>query len=904
MIENKLILVDGSSYLYRAYHAYPNFRNSKDFPTGAIYGVINMLKSLIKQYPSYKLVVVFDAKGKTFRDDLYSSYKANREKMPSDLSVQIPLLFEIIELQNIDLISVSGVEADDVIGTLAVKAEKLGYEVVISTGDKDLAQLVTNKVTLINTMTNETLNIEGVKAKYGFGPNLIIDYLALMGDSSDNIPGVQGVGEKTAKSLLAGIGSLDDIYNNLEKIKELNFRGSKTLAKKLEQERDRALLSYELATIKVDVEFDDSNIFNSKSQKKSNNQKQLNAIYEELNFKKWLENEASLNETTIVKKNYKSINDNEAFSKFLITISESDFFAFDTETDSLDPFQANLVGVSFSLEDNSAYYIPLQHNLIENIQLDLNYVLAHLKGLLESQDHCIIGQNIKYDRNVLLKYGISLSSNIKDTMILSHVLDSVSRRHNLDYLAQEYFNYKMTSYEEITGKGKNKISFDQVDIETATKYASEDADLTYQLYFKMLTELDKEDSDSFKLYEEIELPLINVLSRMEYAGVLIDSQLLLEQSKQIQKELDGITHKIFEISQEKFNINSTKQLQRILFEKLELPIIKKTPTGAASTNEEVLQQLALDFPLPRLILEYRTLFKLKSTYLDKLPKMVNKKSGRIHTSYNQIGTITGRLSSSDPNLQNIPVKGQRGKDIRTAFIAEKGNKIVSIDYSQIELRIMAHLSGDEYLMDAFRSGKDIHSATAAEIFNTSIELVDSDQRRKAKAINFGLIYGMSAFGLSKQLDITRAEAQKYIDLYFEKYSGVLNYMNKIKEEAKNNLYVKTLMGRKLNIPDIKSKNMMKFKAAERMAINAPMQGTAADIIKLAMLNIEQYIHKNDLSSNVKMIMQVHDELIFEINTDMVNDISYQLKNLMETAVKLDVPLIADMGIGFNWGEAH
>lgn len=903
MIENKLILVDGSSYLYRAYHAYPNFRNSKDFPTGAIYGVLNMLKSLIKQFPNYKLVVVFDAKGKTFRDDLYPSYKANREKMPSDLSVQIPLLFEIIELQNIDLISVSGVEADDVIGTLAVKAEKLGYEVVISTGDKDLAQLVTNKVTLINTMTNETLNIEGVKAKYGFGPNLIIDYLALMGDSSDNIPGVQGVGEKTAKSLLAGIGSLDDIYNNLEKIKDLNFRGSKTLATKLEQERDRALLSYELATIKVDVEFDDSNVFNSKSQKKSNNQKQLNAIYEELNFKKWLENEASLNETTIAKKNYQSINDNEAFSKFLITISESDFFAFDTETDSLDPFQANLVGISFSFEDNTGYYIPLQHNLIENIQLDLNYVLTNLKGLLESKDHCIIGQNIKYDRNVLLKYGINLSSNIKDTMILSHVLDSVSRRHNLDYLAQEYFNYKMTSYEEITGKGKNKISFDQVGIETATKYASEDADLTYQLYFKMLTELDK-DSDSYKLYDEIELPLINVLSRMEYTGVLIDSQLLLEQSKQIQKELDGITQKIFEISQEKFNINSTKQLQRILFEKLELPIIKKTPTGAASTNEEVLQQLALDFPLPRLILEYRTLFKLKSTYLDKLPKMVNKKSGRIHTSYNQIGTITGRLSSSDPNLQNIPVKGQRGKNIRKAFIAEKGNKIVSIDYSQIELRIMAHLSGDEYLMDAFRSGKDIHSATAAEIFNTSIELVDSDQRRKAKAINFGLIYGMSAFGLSKQLDITRAEAQKYIDLYFEKYSGVLNYMNKIKEEAKNNLYVKTLMGRKLNIPDITSKNMMKFKAAERMAINAPMQGTAADIIKLAMLNIEQYIQKNDLSSNVKMIMQVHDELIFEINTNMVNDISHQLKNLMETAVKLDVPLIADMGVGFNWGEAH
>ncbi|CAM3597964.1 DNA polymerase I [Paraphotobacterium marinum] len=903
MIENKLILVDGSSYLYRAYHAYPNFRNSKDFPTGAIYGVLNMLKSLIKQFPSYKLIVVFDAKGKTFRDDLYPSYKANREKMPSDLSVQIPLLFEIIELQNIDLISVSGVEADDVIGTLAVKAEKLGYEVVISTGDKDLAQLVTNKVTLINTMTNETLNIEGVKAKYGFGPNLIIDYLALMGDSSDNIPGVQGVGEKTAKSLLAGIGSLEDIYNNLEKIKDLNFRGSKTLAKKLEQERDMALLSYELATIKIDVEFDDSNVFNAKSQKKSNNQKQLNAIYEELNFKKWLENEASFNETTIVKKNYKSINDNEAFSKFLITISESDFFAFDTETDSLDPFQANLVGISFSLEDNTGYYIPLQHNLIENIQLDLNYVLTNLKGLLESQDHCIIGQNIKYDRNVLLKYGINLSSNIKDTMILSHVLDSVSRRHSLDSLAQEYFNYKMTSYEEITGKGKNKISFDQVDIETATKYASEDADLTYQLYFKMLTELDK-DSDSYKLYEEIELPLINVLSRMEYTGVLIDSQLLLEQSKQIQKELDGITHKIFEISQEKFNINSTKQLQRILFEKLELPIIKKTPTGAASTNEEVLQQLALDFPLPRLILEYRTLFKLKSTYLDKLPKMVNIKSGRIHTSYNQIGTITGRLSSSDPNLQNIPVKGQRGKDIRKAFIAEKGNKIVSIDYSQIELRIMAHLSGDEYLMDAFRSGKDIHSATAAEIFNTSIELVDSDQRRKAKAINFGLIYGMSAFGLSKQLDITRAEAQKYIDLYFEKYSGVLNYMNKIKEDAKSNLYVKTLMGRKLNIPDITSKNMMKFKAAERMAINAPMQGTAADIIKLAMLNIEQYIQKNDLSSNVKMIMQVHDELIFEINTDMVNEVSYHLKSLMETAVKLDVPLIADMGIGFNWGEAH
>lgn len=930
--ENPLILVDGSSYLYRAYHAFPPLTNSAGQPTGAMYGVLNMLRSLILQYRPSHVAVVFDAKGKTFRDELFESYKSHRPPMPDDLREQIAPLHEMVEAIGLPLLVVPGVEADDVIGTLAKQASAQGRHVLISTGDKDMAQLVEPNVTLINTMTNTILGPEEVVTKYGVPPELIIDFLALMGDSSDNIPGVPGVGEKTALALLQGIGSLEEIYNRLDDIAGLGFRGSKTLAPKMVDNRELAFLSYQLATIKTDVELDRDC---EQLEVQALDADKLHQLFSRYEFKRWLtevENgswldskaakpsasakaasaaEVKIETVTaapvaplLTAENYQTILEQADFECWLEKLRTAKMFAFDTETNSLDTHEAQLVGMSFAIEPGHAAYLPLAHDYLDAPhQLPLDDVLAAMKPILENENIIKIGQNLKYDRGVLENYAIELKGIGFDTMLESYVLNSVAGmgRHDMDSLAERHLSHKTTTFEEVAGKGKKQLTFNQIALEQAANYAAEDADVTLLLHQALWPQIEAE-AKLKHVFTDIEMPLVPVLSRMERKGVLIDAKVLAEQSKEITARLGELEKLAYTLAGEEFNLASPKQLQVILFEKLQLPVIKKTPSGAPSTNEEVLEELAIDHELPKLLLEHRGLAKLKSTYTDKLPLMINPKTQRVHTSYHQAVTATGRLSSRDPNLQNIPVRTAEGRRIRQAFIARDGYKVVAADYSQIELRIMAHLSQDKGLLTAFAEGKDIHRATAAEVFGVSLDEVTNDQRRSAKAINFGLIYGMSAFGLARQLGISRSEAQRYMDLYFERYPGVLDYMERTRQQAAEQGYVETLEGRRLYLPEINSRNGMRRKASEREAINAPMQGTAADIIKKAMITVDHWLQTE--KPHAEMLMQVHDELVFEVKESELESVKQQIQRLMENSMLLDVPLKVEVGVGDNWDEAH
>ncbi|WPU23046.1 DNA polymerase I [Cedecea neteri] len=923
--DNPLILVDGSSYLYRAYHAFPPLTNSRGEPTGAMYGVLNMLRSLILQYQPTHAAVVFDAKGKTFRDELFEDYKSHRPPMPDDLRAQIEPLHAMVKAMGLPLLAVSGVEADDVIGTLALEAEKAGRPVLISTGDKDMAQLVTPGVTLINTMTNTILGPEEVQTKYGVPPELIIDFLALMGDSSDNIPGVPGVGEKTAQALLQGLGGLDTLYATPEKIAELSFRGAKTMAAKLEQSKELAYLSYKLATIKTDVELE---LGCEQLEVQQPAADELLALFKQYEFKRWItdveagkwmqakgakptaqpqkaaevEAEPEAPASQLSYDNYITILDEKVLVEWIERLKKAPLFAFDTETDSLDNVSARLVGLSFATEPGVACYIPVAHDYLDAPeQISSARALELLKPLLEDENALKVGQNLKYDRGIMQNYGIELRGIAFDTMLESYTLDSVAGRHDMDSLAERWLKHQTISFEEIAGKGKKQLTFNQIDLETAGRYAAEDADVTLQLHLKMWPKLEKV-AGPLNIFKNVEMPLVPVISRIERNGVKIDPAILHAHSGELTKRLAELELKAHEIAGEEFNLSSTKQLQTILFEKQGIKPLKKTPGGAPSTSEEVLEELALDYPLPKVILEYRGLAKLKSTYTDKLPLMISPITGRVHTSYHQAVTATGRLSSTDPNLQNIPVRNEEGRRIRQAFIAPEDYVILSADYSQIELRIMAHLSRDKGLLSAFAEGKDIHRATAAEVFGLPLESVTGEQRRSAKAINFGLIYGMSAFGLSRQLNIPRKESQKYMDLYFERYPGVLEYMERTRAQAKDQGYVETLDGRRLYLPDINSSNGARRAGAERAAINAPMQGTAADIIKRAMIAVDAWLETE--KPRVKMIMQVHDELVFEVHKDDVEAVSKKVHELMESSMKLDVPLLVEVGSGKNWDEAH
>lgn len=924
--ENPLILVDGSSYLYRAYHAFPPLTNSAGEPTGAMYGVLNMLRSLILQYQPTHAVVVFDAKGKTFRDELFEHYKSHRPPMPDDLRAQIEPLHAMVKAMGLPLMAVPGVEADDVIGTLAREAEKVGRPVLISTGDKDMAQLVTPGITLINTMTNTILGPDEVVTKYGVPPELIIDFLALMGDSSDNIPGVPGVGEKTAQALLQGLGGLDTLYAEPEKIAGLTFRGAKTMAAKLEQNKEVAYLSYQLATIKTDVELDLGCEDLLVEQPVAD---ELLTLFKKYEFKRWITDvesgkwmqakgaksaarplaaaaevaEAEEETATVLSaENYVTILDEQTLLTWIENLKKAPLFAFDTETDSLDNVSANMVGLSFAIEPGVAAYVPVAHDYLDAPdQIPRDRVLELLKPLLEDGKVLKVGQNLKYDRGILANYGIELRGIAFDTMLESYILDSVAGRHDMDSLSDRWLKHKTITFEEIAGKGKNQLTFNQIALEEAGRYAAEDADVTLQLHLKMWPEL-QQNEGPLNVFKNIEMPLVPVLSRVERNGVKIDPAVLHAHSQEIAKRLIELEKKAYDIAGEEFNLSSPKQLQTILFEKQGIKPLKKTPGGAPSTSEEVLEELALDYPLPKVILEYRGLAKLKSTYTDKLPLMISPKTGRVHTSYHQAVTATGRLSSTDPNLQNIPVRNEEGRRIRQAFIAPEDYLIVSADYSQIELRIMAHLSRDKGLLTAFAEGKDIHRATAAEVFGLPLESVSSEQRRSAKAINFGLIYGMSAFGLARQLNIPRKEAQKYMDLYFERYPGVLEYMERTRTQAKEQGYVETLDGRRLYLPDIKSSNGARRAGAERAAINAPMQGTAADIIKRAMIAVDGWLLSE--KPRVRMIMQVHDELVFEVHKDDLEAVAKKIRELMESSTTLAVPLLVEVGSGENWDQAH
>ena len=926
---NPLVLVDGSSYLYRAFHAFPPLTNSADEPTGAMYGVLNMLKSLISQVQPSHIAVVFDAKGKTFRDEMFEQYKSHRPPMPDDLRKQIQPLHDIIRALGIPLLVIEGVEADDVIGTLAVAASKANQKVLISTGDKDMAQLVDDNIMLINTMNNTLLDRDAVIEKYGIPPELIIDYLALMGDSADNIPGVAGVGEKTALGLLQGIGSMAEIYANLDKVAELPIRGAKKLGDKLLAEKEMADLSYRLATIKTDVALD---ITPEQLTLGASNNDQLTEYFGRYEFKRWLNevmngadsitnnneqptkinhyqatpalaqdnSEEVLPAIQIDRSRYETLLIEADLNRWMEKLKQAKLFALDTETDNLDYMAANLVGISFALENGEAAYLPLQLGYLGAPKtLEKTTALTLLKPVLENPSIQKVGQNFKYDLTIFARNGIDVQGVAFDTMLESYVLNSTGR-HNMDDLAKRYLGHQTISFEEIAGKGKNQLTFNQIPLEQAAEYAAEDADVTMKLQQVLWEKLSKEPTLE-KLFKEMELPLLGVLSRMERRGVLIDSDALFLQSNEIANRLSELEEQAYVLTGQPFNLASTKQLQEILFDKLGLPVIQKTPKGAPSTNEEVLEELAFSHELPKVLVEHRGLSKLKSTYTDKLPQMVNPQTGRVHTSYHQAVTATGRLSSSDPNLQNIPIRNEEGRRIRQAFIAREGFTVVAADYSQIELRIMAHLSQDQGLINAFTQGKDIHRSTAAEIFGVALDEVTSEQRRNAKAINFGLIYGMSAFGLSRQLGIGRADAQSYMDLYFKRYPGVQTFMHDIREKAKAQGYVETLFGRRLYLPDINSSNGMRRKAAERVAINAPMQGTAADIIKRAMIQLDQTL-QND--PDIAMIMQVHDELVFEVRSEKVAFYSELIKTQMESAADLVVPLIVEVGQGTNWDEAH
>jgi DNA polymerase-1 len=919
-----LVLVDGSSYLYRAYHALPPLTNAKGQPTGAVKGVINMLRRLRKDYPDSEMAVVFDAKGKTFRDDLFAEYKAHRPPMPDDLRPQVQPIFDIVEAMGLPLLVVEGVEADDVIGTLARQACRAGLPVVISTGDKDMAQLVSERVTLVNTMTDTRLDVEGVRAKYGFAPELMIDYLALMGDKVDNIPGVPGIGEKTAQALIQGIGGLEALYANLEAVRQLSVRGAKSLPEKLLEHKEMAYLSYQLATIKTDVELemgpDQIHI------RQPDNQRLL-ALYKELEFKSWIkelesgsaessgavasvsekkaakiEEETPRISSSVIEVHYDTLLTEEAFDHWLARLEAAEIFAFDTETTSLDPMQAQLVGMSFAIKAGEAAYIPCGHDYMgAPVQLSLKWVLERLKPLLENPRKLKLGQNLKYDRSVLLNYGVELRGIAYDTMLESYVLNSTGSRHNMDDLALKYLDYTTVHFEDIAGKGAKQLTFNQIKVEDAARYAAEDADITLRLHQRLWPELEA-IAPLKQVFTDIEMPLLTVLSRIERNGALVDARQLGQQSIELGERMQTLERQAFDLAGQEFNLSSPKQLGVILFEQQQLPVIKKTPTGVPSTAEEVLQELALDYPLPRVLMEYRGLAKLKSTYTDKLPQMINPRTGRIHTSYHQAVAATGRLSSSDPNLQNIPIRTEEGRRIRQAFVAPKGYRILAADYSQIELRIMAHLSEDKGLLSAFERGLDVHRATAAEVFGVALEQVTPEMRRSAKAINFGLIYGMSAFGLAKQLHLGRNEAQQYIDRYFERYPGVLGYMNRIRSQAHEQGYVETLMGRRLYLPEINARNKNLQLAAERTAINAPMQGTAADIIKIAMIAVDKWLEESGIDA--KIIMQVHDELVLEVAEKELERVEARIKQLMSQSAELKVPLVVEAGVGDSWDQAH
>ena len=936
-VSTPVVLVDGSSYLFRAYHAMPPLNNSKGMPTGAIKGVVNMMRSLAKDYANANIVVVFDAKGPTFRNEMYAQYKAHRPPMPDDMRPQIEPIHQIINAMGLPLLIIPGVEADDVIGTLAAQATAQGIDTLISTGDKDMAQLVSPHVGLVNTMTNTYLDEEGVFTKFGVRPDQIIDYLAIVGDTADNIPGVPGAGPKTAVKWLA---AYDTLENLMEKADEIGGK----IGEKLRNALDFLPLSQALTTIKLDVELEQSL---DQMAPKPVDQAALLALYEDLEFRSWANvliqdgvtasslpithghsnadtnnpsnnssnhsSHASLNDNeapqkviptpqAVAHKNYSTVTTLADLAPWLKACKEATIFAFDTETTSLNYMEAQLVGVSLCIEAGTAIYIPCGHDYVgAPEQISRPDLIAAIKPLLEDATQVICGQNLKYDINVLANYNIHWQAKIIDSMVQSYVLNSTASRHNMDALAQHYLDYQTVKYIDIAGKGVKQLTFNQVDIELASPYAAEDADITLRLaqHFSACLVL---EPNLGKVYDTIERPLVPVLSRMERIGALVDAKVLGEQSQVIGKRLIELERDAYELAGEVFNLSSTQQLGAILYEKLGIPVTKKTPKGKPSTAEAVLQELAQDYELPKLLLQYRSLSKLKSTYTDKLPLEINPATGRIHTSYHQAVAATGRLSSSDPNLQNIPIRSAEGRQIRQAFVVPKGQVMVAADYSQIELRIMAHLSKDEGLLNAFATGQDVHKATAAEVFGVTVEQVSSDQRRSAKAINFGLIYGMSAFGLAKQLGISRAQSQDYIGRYFTRYPGVQEYMDHTKAIAAEQGYVETIYGRRLYLPDIKASNAIARQAAERTAINAPMQGTAADIIKRAMVSVDAWLASSGL--NARMTMQVHDELIFEVDASQVDKLVVGIKSAMEGAAELLVPLIVDVGVGDNWDQAH
>ena len=890
--KDPIILVDGSSYLYRAYHALPPLTNSKNQPTGAIKGVISMIKKILIDHPESPLAVVFDAKGKTFRHDMYSEYKANRPPMPEDLVQQIEPIHQIISLMGIKLIMIPGVEADDVIGTLAEQARQKKLNAVISTGDKDMTQLVCENVSVVNTMSGELLDESGVLKKFGVGPELITDYLALIGDKSDNVPGVDKVGPKTAVKWLNEYSDIQGVKENSESI------GGK-VGENLRSSIEMLDLAHELVKIKTDVQLE---LGIEDLARLEPDTEKLTEIYKELEFNAWLQ-EVPEKKTTTTKVNssYICISSQDLLEKVIKNASKAKTIAIDTETTGLDYMDTDLVGISLSYKPGEAYYIPINHQDDTVNQLKLNVVLDALKPVLESSKNKIIGQNIKFDRNVLAKYGINISSIKNDTMMMSYVLDASATRHNLDALSSYYLNYKTSTFEDVAGKGVKQITFDQVPIEEATNYAAEDADITLRLYEELNPKLESVASLK-KLNDEIEIPLIEVLSEMEQNGAILNSKILSSQSKDLENRIKKLEKKAYEIAGEEFNLGSTKQLREIFFEKLNYRIIKKTPGGQPSTDEKVLVELAEEYELPGVLLEHRTLSKLKSTYTDKLPGQISETTGKVHTSFHQAVTTTGRLSSSDPNLQNIPIRTEDGRRIRQAFEPSKGHRFISADYSQIELRIMAHISKDIGLLQAFQEGEDVHSKTASEVFDVAIEEVTEDLRRNAKAINFGLIYGISAFGLGKQLGISRNLAAEYMAMYFEKYPGVKKYMESTKDFASQNGYVETLFGRRLYLRDINASNAIRRQASERAAINAPVQGTAADIMKIAMIKTHQAIKAENVKA--KLILQVHDELILDTPKKEIDSVINLLTDSMMGAASLDVPLEIDVGVGDNWDQAH
>ncbi|WP_338921285.1 DNA polymerase I [Pseudomonas silesiensis] len=922
MSQAPLVLVDGSSYLYRAFHALPPLTTSKGLPTGAVKGVLNMLKSLRKQYPDSPFAVVFDAKGGTFRDEMFAEYKANRPSMPDDMRVQIEPLHASVKALGFPLLCVDNVEADDVIGTLARSSAAANRPVVISTGDKDMAQLVDGHITLVNTMTGSALDVEGVKEKFGVAPEQIIDYLALMGDSSDNIPGVPGIGPKTASGLLVGVnGGLTELYAQLDIVPTLPIRGAKTLPAKLEEHKEMAFLSYRLATIKIDVPLD-VGLDDLKMGKPDHDK--LAELYTLLEFKSWFEEnqrdakrsgqdivEVVDEQPGTVEAKYETILDQKRFEAWLDKLAKAPLIAFVTETNGSDAQHSQLVGLSFSVAANEAAYIPLTHSYMGvPEQLDRDTVLLALKPLLENPNQLKVGQHAKFETNILANCaiggdqsnGIIVQGIAYDTMLESYVLDSTATRHDMDSLALKYLGQSKTDIHEIAGKGVKQLTFDQISLELAGPYAAEDADVTFRLHLALQEKLAATPSLG-KVLNDIEMPLMPVLARIERQGALVDANLLGIQSVELGEKLVALEREAFAIAGEEFNLGSPKQLGVILYEKLGLPVLSKTAKGQASTAEAVLAELAeQDYPLPKVLMQYRSLSKLKSTYTDRLPEQINARTGRIHTSYQQAVAATGRLSSIDPNLQNIPIRTAEGRRIRQAFVAPKGYKLLAADYSQIELRIMAHLAKDEGLLYAFRNDLDVHKATAAEVFGVELEAVTTDQRRSAKAINFGLIYGMSAFGLAKQIGVDRKQSQAYIDRYFTRYPGVLEYMERTRAQAAEQGFVETIFGRRLYLPEINAKNPALRKGAERTAINAPMQGTAADIIKKAMVAVDNWLTSSGLDA--KVILQVHDELVLEVREDLVDQVREEIRAHMSGAAQLDVPLLVEVGVGNNWDEAH